>query len=99
MIDKHKVNEKANRVKKGSEHKATIGYINSSMKNQRKAAEELGDKMAQYKDTIKGAINSVTGEDQIKLIELNNNINQLLAQAKKGGDINKIVSKLRALGK
>ena len=89
--------QKAKRVKKGSEQKAATGYLNSAMKNQRKAAEDLGKALKSYDSTVKNIITNADSKDVPGITEVVTKVNKLLAQAKKGDNIDKIVAQLKAL--
>ena len=72
-------------------------YLLKSAQNQKKAAKKIKSTLEDAKNTFNTALDSVKGEDYNKLAQTINQVNSLLREAKNGGDIDNIVSKLKSL--
>lgn len=72
-------------------------YLMKAATNQKKAAKELGNQLESTKETFNQLLESTQGKDYSKVANVINEVNSLLNEAKKGGDISVIVSKIKSL--
>ncbi len=91
------VKQKLSRVKKGSEDKAAYGYLHSAANNQKEAAKQINESIKGVNETFKSIIEQAPREDQAKLQHLVKDINKLLLEVKKGGNVEDIVTKIYKL--
>lgn len=91
--------KKAKKVKPENREKEAFKYINKATKKQKEAAEKLGTTIDDFNKTIKETVQSadVSPQEQHVLASVVTQVNKLLSEARKGGDIDKIVSKLKKL--
>ncbi len=99
MMNKEEARKKAQAIKAEEREQEIANYLNKATSNQKKAAEQLKGTIEEANDSFKEAINKAQPQDKAKLIQLVQNVNSLLLKARKGGDIEQIVSELKKLKK
>ena len=92
-----KAKKKAQKVKPEDRENKAFEYLDKATKKQKEAAEQIGTAIKEANESFKVAINSAQPKDQAKVIQVVQNVNKLLSEARKGGDINKIIQQLNAL--
>lgn len=89
---------KADKIKEEDREKATIDYIKKAAENQKEAGKQINSLIdnatKSFDDILK---DNVQHEDYNKLVSTVAQVNSLINQAKNGGDIDTIISKLEAL--
>ncbi len=98
-MNKKEAQKKAESIKAEDREKEAINYLNKATNNQKEAAKELKGTIETANESFKEAIEKAKPQDKAKLIQLVQNVNGLLLKARKGEDINKIVSELKKLKK
>lgn len=73
-------------------------YLLKSAKNQKKAAKQLNQTLEDTDSTFKSLLDKAQPQDYEKVLSIINEAQKLLREARKGGDINDIVSKIKSLG-
>lgn len=90
--------KQADKIKEEDREKATIDFINKAAKNQKEAGKKINslidDATKGFDDILKA---NVGHEDYNKLVSTVAQVNSLINQAKNGGDIDAIISKIEAL--
>jgi ribosomal 50S subunit-associated protein YjgA (DUF615 family) len=71
-------------------------YLLKSAKNQKKAAKQLNQTLEDTDNTFKSLLDKAQPQDYV--LSTINEAQKLLREARKGGDINDIVSKIKSLG-
>lgn len=70
-------------------------YLLEAAQNQKKAAQKLNDELKNVDTTFENILNSVPREHYQEVYNVINQANKLLNEAKKGGDIESIINKLK----
>lgn len=73
-------------------------YFKKSANNQKKAAKQLNQTLEDTQNTFNSLLDKAQPQDYEKVLSTINKANDLLREARKGGDIQEIVSKIKSLG-
>ena len=89
--------EEAENTPKEEQESKTAEYLLKSATNQKEAAKQFNESVKDTKQAFNHVLKNANGNDYAKLANIINQVNSLWNEARKGGDINKIVSKINSL--
>jgi hypothetical protein len=89
--------EEAKQLTEQQRLQASAEYLGKAASQQLEAAHAYSEAVKDAENSIKSIASFVNPKDQNQAIQIIKNINNLLSEAKKGGDVSKIVAKLQAL--
>jgi len=97
MDYKKKAQKQAEGIKEEDREKEIRDSLFKSAKNQKEAAENLADTMPEANKAFAQIIDMAEDKDKGEAIRVLTEANKLLNDLRKGGDLNKIVAKIKAI--